>query len=308
MVLFGLDISHHQSFSLNLVQCKKEGVSYIFIKSTEGSSFIDPAFAANLAEAKQAGLLVAAYHYVKSNATALAQVQNVARVVPKDVPVIPDVEANSGGVALLRSFVGELQHAGYHVPLTYLPRWYWQQIGSPDLTGLPALWSSRYPDNVVGTMHDEYADVPATYWNGYGNLSIAVLQFTSSARVAGYQPLDANAFRGTIEDMKVLLGVKTVALKDEFWTVTDYDNNKTLPVDALTMLGNLYQMQFYGSKTAPWNAPSEVAMLKDLVAREAVQIDEAVLAQKMHDLGIGGVTVEQIKSLLNELTLKAIGS
>jgi len=161
---------------------------------------------ANLAEARAAGLLVAAYHYVRSNASAAAQVANVQRAVPRDVPVIPDVEANSGGIALTRDVVDRLRAAGYVVPLSYVPRWYWNQIGRPSLAGLPPLWSSRYPDNVVGSIADEWADVPATYWNGYGGLDVAVLQFTSSARIAGHQPLDANAFRGTRAEFAVLLG------------------------------------------------------------------------------------------------------
>src|SRR5262245_25778744 len=168
MVTFGLDISHHQDLGLDLAQCRREGIEFVFIKATEGSSFIDPDFGANLAEARAAGLLVAAYHYVRSNATAAAQVANVQRAVPKDVPVIPDVEANSGGIGLVRDVVVRLRLAGYSVPLSYIPRWYWQQIGSPGLAGLPPLWSSRYPDNVVGSIADEWADVPATYWNGYG--------------------------------------------------------------------------------------------------------------------------------------------
>ncbi|TDV39798.1 glycoside hydrolase family 25 protein [Actinophytocola oryzae] len=206
MVTFGLDISHHQDAGLDLAQCRREGVEFVFIKATEGSTFVDAEFGANLAEARNAGLLVCAYHYVRSNASAAAQVANVLRVVPRDVPVIPDVEANSGSLALTRDVVNQLRAAGYVVPLTYLPRWYWQQIGSPSLAGLPPLWSSRYPDNVVGSIADEWADVPASYWTGYGGLDVAVLQFTSSARIAGHQPLDANAYRGTREQLAALLG------------------------------------------------------------------------------------------------------
>lgn len=206
MVTFGLDLSHYQSTSLDLAQCRREGVEFIFIKSSEGSTFIDPVFTTRLAQARATGLLVAAYHYVRSNATAAAQVANVLRVVPKDVPVIPDVEANSGGIALVRDVVALLQAAGYHVPLTYLPRWYWQQIGSPSLVGLPSLWSSRYPDNVVGSLADEYNQAPASYWAGYGGLGVTVLQFTSSARVAGHSPLDGNAYIGTREQFAAVLG------------------------------------------------------------------------------------------------------
>lgn len=206
MVTFGLDVSHHQAASLDLARCRREGIEFVFMKSSEGSTFVDPAFTTNLNEARAAGLLVAAYHYVRSNATAAAQVANVRRIVPRDVPVIPDVEANSGGVALVREFVRLLVAAGYTVPFTYLPRWYWQQIGAPSLAGLPPLWSSRYPDNVVGSIADEWADVPASYWVGYGNLPVAVLQFTSSASIAGHQPIDANAYPGTRTQLAVALG------------------------------------------------------------------------------------------------------
>lgn len=203
---FGLDLSHHQDHALDLARCRREGIDFVVLKATEGSTFIDPEFTANLDEARAAGLLVAAYHYVRANATAAAQVANVARVVPRDVPVIPDIETGSGGVALLRELVDRLRAAGYRVPLVYLPRWYWQQLGSPSLAGLPPLWSSRYPDNVVGSIADEFADVPAHYWNGYGGLEVEVLQFTSSARIAGHQPIDANAYRGTRSQLAALLG------------------------------------------------------------------------------------------------------
>lgn len=205
-VTFGIDISHHQDISLDLARCRREGIQFVFLKATEGASFVDPDFAANLAEARAAGMLVAAYHYVRSNAGAESQVSNILRVVPRDVPVILDVEANSGGMILLRDLVSTLSVNRRRVPLLYLPRWCWQQLGRPSLAGLPPLWSSRYPDNVIGSLADEWADAPTSYWDGYGGLPVAVLQFTSSARIAGHAPLDANAYRGTREQLATLLG------------------------------------------------------------------------------------------------------
>jgi len=206
MVTFGLDLSHHQDLGLDLARARREGIEFVFLKATEGATFVDSEFAANLAEARAAGQLVAAYHYVRSNAGASAQVAHIQKVIPTSVPVIPDVEANSGAIGLTRDLVDRLRAAGYTVPLLYLPRWYWTQIGSPSLAGLPPLWSSRYPDNTIGTISDEWADVPATYWTGYGGLDVAVLQFTSSAAIAGHQPLDANAYRGTRAQLAALLG------------------------------------------------------------------------------------------------------
>ncbi|RZQ61692.1 glycoside hydrolase family 25 protein [Amycolatopsis suaedae] len=222
MVLFGLDISHHQGGAPDLPRARAEGVEYVFCKSTEGSTFVDPRFGGNVARVRGAGMLVAAYHYQR-NTSAAAQVDNVRRVVPTNVPVIPDVEANSGSVALTRELVDRLRGAGYSVPLLYLPRWYWQQIGSPSLAGLPPLWSSRYPDNAPGTIPEEYADVPPHYWNGYGGLGVAVLQFSSSGRVAGYGPLDLNAYQGTKQQLAALLGGQQ---EDDMPSVDDLLNGK----------------------------------------------------------------------------------
>lgn len=206
MPIFGVDVSHHQP-ALNFVQMKREGIEFAIFKASEGATFVDSDFIDNVARANAAGMLVAAYHYVRSNSSARAQAQHVRNIVPSWMPVIPDVEHNSGQIQLVRDFVAELRRLGYHVPLTYLPLWYWRDhMGRPDLRGLPPLWSSRYPDNQQDTLLNEWADVPANYWNGYGGLEVAMLQFTSSARIAGYGPLDANAYRGSLEGLKTLLG------------------------------------------------------------------------------------------------------
>jgi hypothetical protein len=227
-VTFGLDISHHQDLGLDLARCKREGIDFVFLKGTEGGNFTDPEFAANLAEARRAGLLVAAYCFVRANTSAAAHVAHVARIVPKDVPIIPDVETALDGskpsLALTRDVIARLRAAGYRVPLSYVPRWYWRDAwGSPSLAGLPPLWSSRYPDNVVGLLADEWDDVPAHYWDGYGGLPVAVLQFTSSTRVAGYEPLDANAYRGTRAQLAALLGGQE---EDDMPSLEDMLNTK----------------------------------------------------------------------------------
>ncbi|KAA9161911.1 hypothetical protein FPZ12_013550 [Amycolatopsis acidicola] len=219
MVTFALDISHYQPASLDLAEARREGCELVIIKAGEGASITDPAFANNLAKGRAAGLLTAAYWYLRSSASAQAHADLVRNVVPHGVPVIPDVESGSGGVGFVQDVVNRVRAAGYLVPLTYLPRWYWQQLGSPSLAGLPPLWSSRYPDTAVGSLADEWADVPAGYWDGYGGLGVELLQFSSSARIAGYAPLDANAYRGTREQLAALLGQGAGPENDEETTM-----------------------------------------------------------------------------------------
>ena len=305
MPVFGLDISHHQDLGLDLARCRREGIEFVLLKSTEGNTFIDSEFAANLAEVRSAGMLVAAYHYLRSSAPASAQVALIQRVVPRDVPVIPDVEANSGSIGLTREFVTRLKEAGYRVPLLYLPRWYWQQIGSPSLVGLPPLWSSRYPDTVVGTLSSEWAHVPASYWNGYGGLPVAVLQFTSSAAVAGHSPLDANAFNGTRAQLAALLGgggETDVSLSDEFFEFIPPGETAVRRVKAIDALANLYIERFYGSGTSPWTGPSGRAIDLGEAAETpgAVTLTDAQVAQLADKIGL---TQDQVEQAMRDVLL-----
>ncbi len=205
MPIFGYDLSHHQPAGLP-ARLAAAGAQFIILKAGEGGTYTDPAFAQNYADANAAGLLTAAYWYQKASGTPAEHVARIRSVVPRNCPVIPDVEANSGGVGLIRDIIGLLRGIGYTVPLVYLPRWYWQQIGSPSLAGLPPLWSSRYPDTTVRGTADAYARVPSSYWQGYGGLDVRLLQFTSSASAGGYSLLDANAFAGTRDELAALFG------------------------------------------------------------------------------------------------------
>jgi lysozyme len=288
MTIFGVDVSHHQPV-LNWAQMRREGIEYAIIKATEGSAFKDPDFGVHTAGASGAGMLVAAYHYVKSNATAAAQVANIIEVVPRDMPIMLDIERNSGGADLARDLYNRLTAAGYHVPMTYLPRWYWVEIGAPSLVGLPPLWSSRYPDTVAGTVAGEYADVPATYWNGYGGLPVAMLQFTSSARAGGYQPLDANAFPGTREQLVALWGGQENDMQ-----LTDNIINPATGQPALDTNGKPYtvsQVLYYASITM-WQ---QLEKLDTLLARPVADLDEDLLAEKLAEQGITGATPAQVK-------------
>jgi GH25 family lysozyme M1 (1,4-beta-N-acetylmuramidase) len=365
MVTFGLDISHHQNLSLSLAQARQEGIEFVFLKAGEGGDYADPTFTTNLNEAKAAGQLTAAYWFIRASATPAAHVAKIKQTVPTSVPIIPDIEKAADGSwptkAHSDACLAAIRAAGYKVPISYIPLWFWRDYWkSPPLAGWPPLWSSRYPDNVVGTLASEWAQVPASYWNGYGGLSVAVLQFTSSSRVAGYQPLDANAFRGTRAELEILLGQKEAdhpmrnlvlgrepngkvwvgdgltrrwvqdqaELDGLVWHIkqnggsgyinegwkdlrvlgvdmgafqfTRADNGQVLASYPLDMLGNIFQMLFFGSASEPWKGASLVSMLKDLTTRQMADVDEEELAASLASHGIGGATPAQVKAAVQE--------
>lgn len=202
--LWGLDLSNHQGGGFDLHRARDEDFDFGIFKASEGAGFQDSTFTRNLDVGRDAGLLCAAYHYQRPDSVA-DQVAIVRRTVPLDCSVIPDVESGSGSIDLTRQLVDALRTEGYSVPMVYIPHWFWQgHWGSPDLSGLPPLWSSRYA-STSGYASQVYQDVPDWYWDGYGGLDVEVLQFTSSAAIAGRSPIDANAYRGTRDELAALL-------------------------------------------------------------------------------------------------------
>lgn len=59
----GIDVSRWQG-DINFSFVKKSGIEIVYIKSSEGRSYIDPYFEKNYFEAKANGLKVGFYHYV----------------------------------------------------------------------------------------------------------------------------------------------------------------------------------------------------------------------------------------------------
>ena len=59
----GIDVSSWQG-NINFAQVKNAGIDIVYIKSSEGVSYIDPYFERNYQNAKANGLKVGFYHYV----------------------------------------------------------------------------------------------------------------------------------------------------------------------------------------------------------------------------------------------------
>ncbi|MDB5057207.1 MAG: glycoside hydrolase family 25 [Chloroflexi bacterium] len=65
--LRGIDVSSWQGV-INWGQIKRDGISFAFIKATEGANIVDPDFAANWAGAKAVGLIRGAYSFTRPEA------------------------------------------------------------------------------------------------------------------------------------------------------------------------------------------------------------------------------------------------
>jgi GH25 family lysozyme M1 (1,4-beta-N-acetylmuramidase) len=195
MTIFYVDISSYQQgidLSATTAAC---------IKATEGTTYTSSTYSAQRAEANSHGTYPWSYHFLHQGSGA-TQAQHAYNVVGK-TPLMLDVEVTGSShptITDAAQFIDKFRSLGGVCWFVYLPKWYWQSIGSPSLQPLInrgiLLVSSSYPasgysDNGVG-------------WQSYGGMTPKVWQFTSTAAYHGFR-VDNNAFKGTLADLKSLV-------------------------------------------------------------------------------------------------------
>ncbi len=78
--LRGIDASHHQG-AIDWEAVAGDGVSFAYLKATEGTSYTDPTFAQHRAEALDLGLRVGGYHYFQLCSSGRDQAAHFAAVL-----------------------------------------------------------------------------------------------------------------------------------------------------------------------------------------------------------------------------------
>jgi Glycosyl hydrolases family 25 len=211
------------------------GALAVAIKVTEGPGYLNPAYPAELAEAQHHGAFPVPYHFLHAgNAAAQA---DWCHAHAGSRPLMLDVESTTGadgnpnrrsalapdmtlsgavsrpGIGDMTGFIDRYRALGGLVHLDYLPRWYWQSIGSPSMQPLQdrgmLLWSSDYSA--------PYTDAPSgAGWQQYGGRAPLIWQYSSSTPFGG-QRIDFSAFRGSYpgkqDDQSVDLCLR------EFWSL-----------------------------------------------------------------------------------------
>ncbi len=181
-------------------------------KVTQGTGYANPfwvdAKAQMLARAAASGFVPGAYMFLEEG-NAAAQANHFAAVAGdlKGFALFVDVEPWEAGhshptLTDAKVCVARLRQLYPHHPVGgYIPHWYW---GNQDTTFVDWLFQSHYV-NGTGTPAQLYGKVTADFWAPYGGKAPAVLQFTSSATVAGVAgACDCSAFRGTAAQFRAL--------------------------------------------------------------------------------------------------------
>lgn len=223
MTLFGIDISNNQfggPDNVNLSQIAPfmeavaaAGYSWVEMKASQGSDFIDPYFYAVYAWCSANNFPLVAYHFLDTS-PAESQAANCQNAIAGGVGTMLDFESGGGDWSNFQAVQGAFTSAGLKVVLSYVPQWYWNDIGSPNISVAPGLVSSAYPSTSGGygsTLYEDGGGDSGEGWNSYGGGTPQIWQFTDNAVIdpAGqYSGVDANAFQGTLPELQILLGLE----------------------------------------------------------------------------------------------------
>ena len=200
--LHGIDVSRHQRNidwdAVSKMTHNDIGISFAFIKASEGRSIADQYFEENWKEAKNNGIIRGAYHFYRPHLTAEEQASLFFKQVPRlykgDLPPVLDIEMKGRCPAvklkknLKKWLVLVEKHYGM-TPILYTNYGFYKNL----LTGKEfkkyPLWIAHYKTPDINAIVNEWH-----FW-----------QHTDHAHVNGIRGgVDFNVFNGNIEDLKEL--------------------------------------------------------------------------------------------------------
>lgn len=197
----GIDASRWQG-DIDWKTARAAGVSFAYVKATEGGDLLDPMFEAHWTGAKKAGVRHGAYHYYYFCRPAEEQARWFIRHVPRDSSALPpvlDLEWNHQSKTCRLRPTGTIVRQEAERFLDILERHYGKR---------PVIYTTVdfHRDTNIGTLkntefwlrsvadppHKTYPGLPWTFW-----------QYTGTGVVPGVAtPVDINVFAGTLDQWR----------------------------------------------------------------------------------------------------------
>ena len=199
----GADVSHYQG-EIDFAKLAEQGISFTFIKATEGSGTVDSCFAENWKNARAAGLCTGAYHFFSFESAAETQADNFIAAVPCAADALPpviDLEYYSGTDRetlppetvreMLRTMLSRLREAYGKTPIIYTTHsCYAEYLEDSSLGEDYLLW-------IRSIFTPPSKELNWTFW-----------QYNPRGQLEGYtggeQFIDLNVFRGSAEKLRAL--------------------------------------------------------------------------------------------------------
>ncbi|MBR1889020.1 MAG: glycoside hydrolase family 25 protein [Alloprevotella sp.] len=206
--IFGIDISHHQA-DIDWERLEKStiggsSISFIFVKATEGTTYLDENFNENFYQARRHGFIRGAYHYYLPTLPARDQAEHFLHQVhleEGDLPPVLDIEETGGKSAqrLRRDALLWLQtvEKAYGVkPILYTSyKFKTSYLNTEEFESYPYWIAHYYVKNL--TYEGEWR-----FW-----------QYSDVGRLDGIrEKVDFNIYNGSIYDLRQL----TLRGEDEF--------------------------------------------------------------------------------------------
>ena len=217
----GIDISHWQGAKTvaQLTQTYNDGKRFMFHKATEGTDYLDPNAAGNIANARTAGLLVGVYHFARPDTNSAVTEANwfISQATQWATtsylrPVLDLEDGASLSPAALSTWVNTwcttVQNALGIDPIIYTNTNYATNELDSSVNTHP-LWlanwqTSMYGDPITGT-----GNPPDGVWNGW-----KFWQYDDSGTVAGFSsPIDVDVYNGDLLSLQQNFIIGTVPAK-----------------------------------------------------------------------------------------------
>lgn len=204
----GIDASRYQG-AIDWPTAAASGVSFAYLKATEGGDGLDAAFASNWQGAAQAGIPHGAFHYFYFCRPAAEQARWFIRNVPQTTGILPpvlDMEWTPfSPTCTLRPDAATVR-AEAETFLTLIEKHYGQR---------PLIYTSPdfYADNDLGRLQGTefwLRSVAGHPSNTYPNQAWTFWQYSSTGGVAGVpNAVDTNAFAGSVDAWQTWLAARS---------------------------------------------------------------------------------------------------
>lgn len=190
---------------VNFTKMKQAGAAFVFIKSSQ-ANWADQDFILNWANAKAAGILRGAYHFLTYDISPITQAEymwSLLRGDPGELPLVVDFEyrvaglTRSAAAGALKAFCDRLQALSGKLPMIYTSPGYWNEFGTTDAAWAKyPLWLAHY------TTGEPMIPLPWRFWFFW--------QFTDKADGLKYgseaKEIDMNYWYSDIETLYALAG------------------------------------------------------------------------------------------------------
>ncbi|MCA9580493.1 MAG: hypothetical protein KC416_01785 [Myxococcales bacterium] len=199
--LKGIDVSHHQGV-INWDAVRGEGLSFAFVRVSDGINTPDKQFDRNWAETKRIGIRRGVYQFFRPGQDPVAQanllLERMGPLEPGDLPPVIDVEATSGLgpsaiVEAIRKWIERVESATGMKPIIYSGLYFWQDnVGNSTAFKDYPYWIPQYSRKCP--------NLPSA-WSDW-----TFFQISETGKVSGIggSNVDIDLFNGDMNDLEAL--------------------------------------------------------------------------------------------------------